>query len=71
MSDFLFIIPDGWIQIGQDILGEIGSSVGDWLNIGDLGSLSEELRTRGILVGDQNIAEAKMFNGEVLAIRIG
>ena len=71
MSEFIFIIPDGWIQIGQDVLSEIGSIVGDWLTIGDLGSLSEELRTRGILVGDQNIADAKMFNGEVLAIRIG
>ena len=71
MSDFLFILPTGWMQMPEDAVGEIGSSIGDWLAVNDLASLSDALKAGGYLTEESILVEARLFNGEVLAVRLG
>ena len=71
MSDFLFIIPEGWQQIGEDVISQIGSLVGDWVNMQNMTELSDALKVQGAIPQDMNVAEAKFFNGEILAIKLG
>ncbi len=71
MSEFLFIIPAGWTKISTNAIEQIGSSIGDWLQVNDYNSLSEALIAQNEIAPDMRVWEAKFFNGEVLAVRIG
>ena len=71
MSEFLFILPGGWTQMSAECVGEIGSIIGDWLAVNDLASLSDALKARGDIAEDAVLVEARLFNGEVLAVRLG
>jgi hypothetical protein len=71
MSDFLFIIPSGWVQISEETISLIGSRIGDWINMQNMTELSDELKVYGAIPQDMNVAEAKFFNGEVLAVKLG
>lgn len=71
MSEFIFIIPEGWTQISPETVGLIGSPIGEWININDMNSLTEALVTYNEIAQDMRVWEAKFFNGEVLAVRIG
>jgi hypothetical protein len=69
VSDFLFILPSGWTQMSAECVG--GSIIGDWLAANDLTSLSDALKARGDIAEDSVLVEARLFNGEVLAVRLG
>lgn len=71
MGNFIFIIPEDWTQISSQAIGEIGSPITDWVNINDMNSLTEALRLHNEIPQDMTVWEAKFFNGEVLAVRIG
>lgn len=71
MSDFVFIIPQGWQQVSAEVIGNIGSILGDWLTINDYTSLTDSLREYGEIPMDKTVAAAHLFNGEVLAIQLG
>jgi hypothetical protein len=69
MSEFVFVIPSGWYQVGPEVLGEIGSIIDSWINLNDFASLTEALRPFNVIPAEFNVYEARLFNGEVLAIR--
>lgn len=67
MSNFLFIIPDGWTQISQEIIEQIGViQIDNWVKMSDYYSLGQALREAG---GPESISEAVFFNAEILAVR--
>lgn len=67
MSDFLFVIPEGWTQIPQEIIDQIGAiQIDGWVKSADYGSLCIALREAG---GPESISEAVFFNSEILAVR--
>ncbi len=67
MSNFLFIIPDGWTQISQEIIEQIGAiQIDNWVKMSDYYSLGQALREAG---GPESISEAVFFNAEILAVR--
>lgn len=71
MSDFLFILPVGWLQISEEVISQIGSPVGDWVNMQDMTSLTDALKLHMAIPEVSTVAEAKFFNGEVLAVKLG
>jgi hypothetical protein len=71
MSEFLFIIPEGWQQIGEDVISQIGSLVTDWVNAQDMTSLTDALKLQGAIPENTTVEQAKLFNGEILAIKLG
>ncbi len=67
MSNFLFIIPDGWTQISQEIIEQIGViQIDNWVKMSDYYPLGQALREAG---GPESISEAVFFNAEILAVR--
>ncbi len=67
MSNFLFIIPEGWTQISQELIDQIGAiQIDNWVKMSDYYSLGQALREAG---GPESISEAVFFNAEILAVR--
>lgn len=67
MSSFLFIIPEGWTQISQELIDTIGAiQIDNWVKMADYYSLGRALREAG---GPESISEAVFFNTEILAVR--
>lgn len=71
MSEFLFVTPEGWTQIdltGQTALGYEQANTmcaeSNWY------SLSESLRNMNLILPDQTVAGARVFNGEVLVVQL-
>ena len=73
MSQFLFIIPAGWTQLPQDTMGRIVlgiSAVEMWINSHNYADLTTSLREIGTLETNQYLEEARLFNGDMLVVRI-
>jgi hypothetical protein len=70
MSEFMFIIPQGWTEVSSEILGEIGSIMGDLVNANNFPQITEILQGYGVVPLDMNVYDARLFNGEVLVIRM-
>ena len=67
MSDFLFIVPEGWTRIPQEMVDQIGAiGIDGWVKASDYGTLGAALREIG---GPESISEAVFFNSEILAVR--
>jgi hypothetical protein len=67
MSGFLFVIPQGWTQIPQEIIDQIGANqILGWVQTSDYSTLGQALREAG---GPESISEAVFFNSEILAVR--
>ncbi len=67
MGSFLFIIPEGWTQISQELIDTIGAiQIDNWVKMADYYSLGQALREAG---GPESISEAVFFNAEILAVR--
>lgn len=67
MSDFIFIVPEGWTQISQEMIDQIGANqILGWVQSSDYGTLGVALREIG---GPESISEAVFFNSEILAVR--
>lgn len=67
MSNFIFIIPDGWLTIPQEMIDQIGAiQIDNWVKMADYYSLGQALREIG---GPESISEAVFFNAEILAVR--
>lgn len=67
MSQFLFVIPEGWTQISQEMIEQIGANQIDaWVKMSDYYTLGQALREAG---GPESISEAVFFNAEILAVR--
>lgn len=67
MSGFIFIVPEGWTQISQEMIDQIGASqIAAWVGMADYYSLGTALREAG---GPESISEAVFFNSEILAVR--
>jgi len=71
MSEFLFVIPSGWVQIPESVISLIGSPIGDWINMQDMTSLTDALLSYEAIPVGTTVANAKFFNGEVLAVKLG
>ena len=71
MSEFLFIIPQGWVQIPEETISLIGSLIGDWINMQDMTSLTDALLAYEAIPVGTTVAAAKFFDGEVLAVKLG
>lgn len=74
MSEFLFIIPSGWTQLPIGIIDLIPSGISavqGWVDQGNATELTNALRDAGQLPANQYIIEAKLFNGDMLVVRIG
>lgn len=67
MSNFLFVIPEGWTQISQEMIDQIGAiQIDNWVKMADYYSVGQALREIG---GPESISEAVFFNSEILAVR--
>lgn len=68
MSEFMFIIPEGWTQISQDVIDSVGAThIDDLINSGMLGELQQQLFQ---YTGIEYINDAKFFNTEVLVVKL-
>ena len=71
MSDFLFIIPEGWTQLSKEATDYVGASSAQILaDTGNMYDLTAKLQEGGFLVDKQYLIEAKLFNGEILVARL-
>ena len=67
MSEFLFVVPQGWTQISQEMIELVGANtIDEWVKRGDTYSLGTALREVG---GPESISEAVFFNCEILAVK--
>jgi hypothetical protein len=67
MGEFLFIVPEGWTRISQEMIDQIGANqILGWVQTSDYGTLGIALREAG---GPESISEAVFFNSEILAVR--
>lgn len=67
MSEFLFIIPEGWTKISQELIDQIGANeILSYISIGNYHGLGEALRALG---GPESISDAVFFNSEILAVK--
>lgn len=66
MSNFIFVIPDDWTPISQEVIDTIGAGqIDNWVKMGDFYSLGVALREAG---GPEYIRDAVFFNTEILAV---
>jgi len=66
MSNFIFIIPDDWTPISQELIDTIGAvQIDNWVKMADFYSLGAALREAG---GPEYIRDAVFFNAEILAV---
>lgn len=73
MSDFLFILPQGWTQLPAHAIDAIPSGIGTaemWVDSSNFADLTLALQEAGQLPANQYIEEAKIFNGDILVVRI-
>lgn len=73
MSDFLFILPEGWSELPKAAVDAIPagiSAVQMWIDTNNFAELTAALHDCGQLPLNQYLEEAKMFNGEILVARI-
>lgn len=77
MSQFLFIIPDGWTKLDWATLTSMEGvnlshpAVTSYISGGDINGLSDQLKLAGAIPEDAYLNEAKLFNDEVLIVRLG
>lgn len=73
MSDFLFIIPEGWTALPVGVIDHIPAGISvvqTWIDTGNVGELTTALHDAEQLSLDQYVIEAKLFNGEMLVVRL-
>lgn len=71
MSEFLFIVPAGWTQINTEYVYQLGPAAVENYVASGLTYLEQELINAGALPEGSVIAEARLFNGETLVVRLG
>lgn len=71
MSDFVFVIPQGWTQIPVEYVYQIGPAAIENYVASGLSYLEQELIAAGALPAGTTVSEARFFNGEVLVVRLG
>jgi len=76
MSEFLFIIPDGWTKldwqyITSNLPGMAGPNVASLLQSGAISDIEASLKDGGAIPMDASLVEAKLFNDEVFIVRLG
>jgi hypothetical protein len=66
MSEFLFIIPEGWTRIDIQASGMSAETI----QCSSMQTITEMLRIAG-LIGEQDIVnESRVFDGEVFLIKL-
>lgn len=75
MSDFLFIIPEGWVQLDwQYITGNTILSYGqtlDFLATNQMIAIEEALKAIDAIPPESSVIEARLFNDEVFIVKLG
>lgn len=72
MSDFIFVIPEGWMQVSDEVVNNVGAaSMAGLASSGMFSGLTDVLREQGAIGPEDNIYDAKMFNNEILVIKLG
>ncbi len=69
MSDFVFIIPPGWTEVSAEVVGLIGSIMGDLITIGNYPQITEILKSYAVVPEEMNVYEAKFFD-DMLVVRM-
>lgn len=67
MSDFLFVIPEGWTQI--DLTGQTSITYESAATM-PLLSMTEALRELGLISAEQSVYAAQVFNNEVFVVQL-
>jgi hypothetical protein len=72
MSNFLFIIPEGWTQLDLGFISNnvAGLGLSDIRN-GVVSDVEERLKIAGVIPQESSLQEFKLFNDEVLLVRLG
>lgn len=64
----MFIIPEGWVQISQEVIDAVGAiNIDGLINNGMFGELQQQLFP---YTGFEYINDAKFFNTEVLVVKL-
>lgn len=72
MSDFVFVIPEGWIQLDWQYITNNVAGMGYSAVAGGLASDIEAiLKSEGIITQESTLLEFKLFNDEVFIIKLG
>lgn len=76
MSEFLFVIPEGWIEVDWATASAANPQLNPvnieaWSAQGRLDYISDALVAQNMLQPGDVIIDAKLFNGEVFAIKLG
>lgn len=73
MNDFTFIAPEDWTPTPDgfvDLIPSGISSVQTWIDTQTWYALEEELHNNDLLPLNHHILEARLFNGEILMLRL-
>lgn len=73
MGDFLFILPEGWSELPKEAVDNIPAgltAIETWISTSNFQDLTTALQESGGLPLTQYVEEAKLFNGEMLVVRI-
>jgi hypothetical protein len=73
MSDFIFIIPSGWVQLDWLDLSNNGILTASVANdpAASMFTLDEVLKNYGAIPWDSSLQEIKVFNDEICIVRLG
>ncbi len=71
MGEFLFIIPNDWVQVPNEVFSSIDvNRVLYLISMFSFVELTEMLREYNLFTLEQNVIDARIFNGEILAIKL-
>lgn len=74
MSEFLLIVPEGWLEVDWVIAGANPdlsvTAVTEWCLTGQYGYLDTILKDMGLIPLESYLLEAKLL-GETLVVRLG
>lgn len=76
MSEFLFIIPEGWVQLDWQYITNTlpnmgGPYVASLLQAGAIMDIEATLKEGGVIPAESSLVDAKLFNDEVFIVKLG
>ena len=70
MSEFLFVIPEGWIQIDIEASGMSGETITSILSSSQYQSITEMLRVNNLIGAEDTVMDARLFDNTVFIIKL-
>ena len=74
MSNFIFVIPDDWVQldweyISNNVAHMAQADVMDYIATRNMLTMTEKMRPSGLIPEGQDIVDARLFDSTVFAVQ--